>query len=177
MTLLHTAQSLGQLEKWDDALKQIASFIQKFPKSDYLAEAYFEQARAQQKLGRVEPAIADYQHAVDLSRAEVGARAQFMIGEIHFQQKNYREAIKDFQRVMFRYGTEVVDAGIRRWQVKSAFEAARCAELQIESAKKAADRQQQIGNAVRFYRFVLEQDPKGELAKQSKSRIEALSKL
>lgn len=177
MIMLHGAQSAGQLEQWEDVVAKIEPLFTKFPKSPYLADAYFERGRARQKLNQQDAAIQDYQQAADRSRGEVGARAQFMIGEIRFGRKEYDMAIKDFQRVMYRLGGDEVDSGVENWQAKAAFEAGRCAELRIQSAKTVDEKKQWTADAVKFYRFIVDRYPKHELVVQASRRLEALSGL
>ena len=177
LIILHSAQAAGQLEQWQQALDTITPLFEKFPKSPYLAEAYFERGRARQKLNQLDAAIKDYQQAVDRSRGEVGTRAQFMIGEIRFGRKQYAAAIKDFKRAMYRYGSEKVAPAIQNWQAKAALEAGRCAELNMQSAKTVAERKQWTADAVTFYRFVVDRFPKHELASQANRRLQALGGL
>jgi len=100
-----------------------------------------------------------------------------MLGEIGFQQKRLDDAIKDFQRVMFRYGTQQVPPEIKTWQAKAGFEAGRCSEVLIESAAGPGQRTSQIANAKKFYRYVVETHPDSELVPEAKKRLEALERL
>ena len=121
--------------------------------------------------------MADFKQAAERSRDAVGARAQFMLGEIGFQQKQFDEAIKDFQRVMFRYGTEQAPPEVKNWQAKAGFEAGRCCEVLIESAASPAERAVRIADAKKFYRYVVETHPDNELAAEAKKRLDVLAKL
>jgi TolA-binding protein len=174
---LHAGQAALQLEKFPESIGFLDALIEKFPESNYLAEAYFERGRARQKLNQLDQAVADFKQAAERSRDTVGARAQFMLGEIGFQQKRFDEAIKDFQRVMFRYGTEQVPPDLKNWQAKAGYEAGRCCEVLIESAASPAERTVRIADAKKFYRYVVETHPDNELATEAKKRLDALAQL
>jgi tetratricopeptide (TPR) repeat protein len=172
---LHAAQAAGQLERWEQSLALLDSLIKESPESSLVAEAYFERGRAKQELDQLDAAVADFQQASERSRGPVGARAQFMVGEVYFQKKEFDQAIKDFQRVMFRVAAD--GAEIRNWQAKAGYEAARCCEVQIQNAQSAADKAQRIADAKKFYRYVVDEHPQHELAVQAKKRLEELAKL
>lgn len=174
---LHAGQAALQLDKASESVAFFDALIEKNPESSYLAEAHFERGRARQKLNQIAEAVADFKEAAERSRDVVGARAQFMLGEIGFQQKHFDDAIKDYQRVMFRYGTEQVPPAIKSWQAKAGFEAGRCCDVMIESATSPAERSVRIADAKKFYRYVVETHPDNELAAQAKKRLEALAQL
>ncbi len=110
LALLHGGQSALQAEKWDQAIALLSQIPEKHQDSPYLPEAYCELGRAKQNSGKEADAMQDYEKAATLSRGEVGARARFMTGELAFSQKNFAEAVRQFQRVMFGYGGESADA-------------------------------------------------------------------
>ena len=100
-----------------------------------------------------------------------------MMGELHFQEKKYDEAVREFQRAMFGFGGEQATPETKNWQAKSGYEAGRVAEVQITTAKEAAAKQKLIADAKRFYTFVAEKHASHELAGEAKKRLEALGKL
>jgi TolA-binding protein len=100
----------------------------------------------------------------------------FMLGEVDFQRKQYDQAIKNFQRVMFRYTAEQATPDIKTWQAKAGFEAGRCAEVLIESAQ-AAKRAARIAEATKYYTYVVEKHPDNEMAAEAKKRLAVLAKL
>jgi tetratricopeptide (TPR) repeat protein len=177
LTALHGGQSAAQLEKWQQSLELLQAIPDKYPDSPYLPEARYELARAKHKLGKVDEALEDYRWAADRSRSAVGARAQFMAGEILFGKEQYDEAIKDFQRVMFRFGDEDISDDIRNWQAKAGYEAGRCSEVRITSAKNATQRAARIADATKMYTYVVEEHANHELAAEAAKRLEALKKL
>jgi TolA-binding protein len=178
LTLLHGGQSASQLKQYDEALKLFAAIPEKFPDTPYLPEAIYESGWAKQNLNKIADAIKDYAAAAEhKSRGEVSCRARFMLGELLFEQKNYAEAIKEFQRAMYGYGGDNAPEETKNWQAKSGYEAGRCAEVQIASAKDAATKTKLIADAKKFYSFVTEKHSMHDLAPEAKKRLEALAKL
>ena len=173
---LHAGQAALQLEKLPESIGFFNALIEKFPDSNYLAEAYFERGRARQKLNQLDQAVADFKQAAS-GRATRWGLAQFMLGEVGFQQKRFDDAIKDFQRVMFRYGTEQLPPDVKNWQAKAGYEAGRCCEVLIESAASPAERTVRIADAKKFYRYVVETHSDNELATEAKKRLDALAQL
>ena len=176
LALLHGGQSASQLKEWDKAVSFFESLLSRYDQSPYVPEARYELAFAQQNLGDEKSAMQNFTLAAESSRESLGARARFMIGELHFAGKDYRAAIREFQRVMFGFGGDAAADEIKPWQAKAAFEAARCSEVQIQDAA-ATERPGLIADARRFYQYVVEKHPEHELAAQAKSRLQVLSKL
>jgi TolA-binding protein len=176
LALLHGGQSASQLKQWDEASALLAQIPEKHADSPYVAEAYYELGWAKQNSGKGADALKDYEQAATMSRGAVGARARFMIGEFHFEQKKYAEAIREFQRAMYGYGGDNSAADVKTWQAKSGYEAARCAEVQIKDAAPAA-RAGLIAEAKKYYQYVIEKHPQDELATQAKERLAELAKL
>ena len=177
LMLLHGGQSAAQLKLWDESLKLLTAIPEKFPESPLLAEAIYEAGWAQQNLGKNDEALKNYEAAATKSRDHVGARARFMMGELHFAAKKHDDAIREFQRAMFGFGAEQATPETKNWQAKSGYEAGRCAEVQITEAKDAAAKQKAIADAKRLYTFVAEKHADHELAAQAKKRLDVLNKL
>ncbi len=177
LTLLHGGQAASQLKNWDDAVSLLAAIPEKFPETPLLAEAMYELAWARQNAGQKAEALTDYEVAATKSRDHVGARARFMMGELHFAEKKYDLAIQEFRRAMLGYGGEQAAAETKNWQAKSGYEAGRCAEVQIAAAQDAAQKQQFVRDARQFYTFIVEKHASHELAAEAKKRLEALKSL
>ncbi len=171
--LLHGGQSAGQLKQWKDSVALLDQLVEKYPQASYVAEAKYERGWAKQNLGQVDEALADYESAA-AARDHVGARARFMMGEIRFERKQYDDAVKDFQRVMFGFGGDKATAEAKTWQAKSGFEAARCYEVQIEGTADAAKKAATLANARKFYTYVVEKHPQDPLAADAKKRLDVL---
>lgn len=177
LALLHGGQSAAQLKKWKESLEMLQQLPTKFPESPYLAEAYYEAGWARQNSGKAEEALADYESAASKSRDHVGARARFMMGEIFFEQKKHVEAIREFQRAMFGFGGDAATAETKTWQAKAAFEAGRCAEVQLGAATDSDTKQMRLADAIRFYTQLVEKHPQDSLAGDAKKRLAELAKL
>ena len=124
----------------------------------------YERGWALQNLGRFDEALGEYQRVLDKQpksgekgNAEPAARSQFMIGQIQFQQKKYKEAVQSFYLVLgYPYP---------QWQADAAFEAAKCFEaLHMKS------------QAVKQYQELIEKFPQSDKLSAAKSRIEALQR-
>ena len=166
LTLLHSAQALGQIKSpqpdqrrdaWQKALALLDRSTKEFPDSAYLPEVLYERGWALQSLGKLDEALAEYDQAVAKGKdGEAAARAQFMIGEIQFQQKQHTEAVKSFFKVVYGYGYP-------QWQADAAYEAARCFEVLQKKTQ-----------AVKQYQELIEKFPQSDKTPLAKERIKAL---
>lgn len=157
LRLLHAGQAAAQLKQWEKSLEFLNQCTDQFPDSPYAPQAFYEQGWARQNLGDFDPAIKLYQRAIAIQDGEVAARAQFMIGEIQFAQKDYKEAINSYFKVMYGYSFPT-------WQAEATFEAARCFEV-LKKVDKAVD----------LYRELVEKFPESTRVALAKERIEKLA--
>ncbi len=172
LTLLHSAQALDTLalamlrpdqenqrkETWQKGLALLDRLVKESPDTAYLPEALYERGWALQNLGRFDEAMGEYQQVLAKSNAEPAARAQFMIGQIQFQQKKHAEAVKSFYLVLYGYPYP-------QWQADAAFEAAKCFEALHKKSQ-----------AVKQYQELIEKFPQSDKVTAAKSRIEALQR-
>ncbi len=172
LTVLHSAQALDTLalamlrpdqenqrkETWQKGLALLDRLIKENPDTTYLPEALYERGWALQNLGRFDEALGEYQQVLAKSNAEPAAQAQFMIGQIQFQQKKHAEAVKSFYLVLYGYPYP-------QWQADSAFEAAKCFEALHKKSQ-----------AVKQYQELIEKFPQSDKVTAAKSRIEALQR-
>jgi TolA-binding protein len=156
LALLHAGTAAGQLKQWKQSLELLNRCADEFPESPHLAQALYEQGWAQQNLGDLQKAMALYTQVIAKSSLEPAARAQFMIGEIQFQQKKHEEAIKSFFKVSYGYGYP-------RWQADATYEAARCFEV---LGKK--------DQALKQYQKLVSEFPQSDKVPLAKERIEQL---
>ena len=177
LTLLHGGQSAGQDGKWQPSLTMLDQVASKFPDTPYLAEAIYERGFAKQNLKQLEAAIKDYERAAELSRGEVGARGQFMIGEVLFEQKKFDAAIRAFKRVMYGYGGEKAVDAVKQWQAVAGYEAGRCAEVQIKDTSDADARAKLIADAKSSFTYVIQRHPKHDKVQQAREQLNNLTKL
>jgi outer membrane protein assembly factor BamD (BamD/ComL family) len=175
LILLHAGQSASQTDNWQQALELLQKIPEAYPDSEFVPQALYEQAWAKQNLNETDAAKQLYAATAEKeSREEVGARARFMLGELYFNEKDYKQAIAEFQRVVFGFGGDQASAGVKKWQAKSAYEIARCNDVQIRGAKTPQQRQQFVAQAKRFYKLVVEKFPDSEVAKLAAQRVAAL---
>jgi TolA-binding protein len=176
LTLLHGGQSAAQDGQWEASLAMLDQLTNKYPDTPYLAEAFYERGFAKQNLKQADTAMKDYEQAVELSRGEVGARGQFMIGEVLFEQKKFAAAIRAFKRVMYGFGGEKAADKVKQWQAVAGYEAGRCAEVQINNAAAEA-RPKLIADAKSSFSYVIQRHAKHDKAQQAKEQLNKLTKL
>ena len=160
---LHAGQALAQQKKWSESFDLLDKALIAHPNSAYVPELRYESAWAQQNLGRTDDAMARYEQVVAQTDREVSARARFMVGEILFEKRAYKEAIRNFFKVAYGYGYPESPDGVRVWQANASYEAARCFEVlnMLDQAKKS-------------YQEVVERYPTSDKAPLAKNRLEAL---
>jgi cellulose synthase operon protein C len=172
LTLLHSAQAVDTLalamlradqenqrkEGWKKGLALLDRLLKEAPDTAYLPEVLYERGWALQNLGRLDDAMGEYQQVLAKSSAEPAARAQFMIGQIQFQQKKHAEAVKSFYLVLYGYAYP-------QWQADAAFEAAKCYEALHKKSQ-----------AVKTYQELIEKFPQSDKVGAAKSRLEALQR-
>ncbi len=177
LLLLHGAQSAAQEGQWEAARKWLDEFLTQHADSPLAPEAQYELGRAAHQLGDLPAARRAWEQATSTSKSVIAVQAQFMLGELAFEQKQFDEAVKQFRRTMLRFGAERAPAEFHPWQARAAFEAARCHEVRIRDAKSAAERLRHMEEANRFYRHVVEKYPQNELAETARKRLAALAQL
>jgi len=173
LALLHAGQSAAQLNDWQGAIVTLDDAAKRFPKTPYLPEITYEQASARHNLAAENlagnnrarqdeaPKLQDealklYESVTEQTEREVAARARFMIGNIHFERKDFTEAVRHFVRVAFVYAYP-------EWQAKALFEAARC----FENLGK-------VEQAVQSYRDIVEKFGKTPEAEEAKKQLKRL---
>lgn len=174
LVFLHGGQSAAQLKKWQTAIEWYNELRERFPSSEYLPQIFYETGFAYQQLNKPTEALGFYQELADKYRNATAARARFMMGEIHFANREYDQAIPEFQRVMYGFGADQAPDEIKNWQAKSGFEAGRCSDLLLQNAKTDNARNKARNYATDFYRYVIEKHPDHELADKSRDRLEKL---
>jgi len=159
----HAAQTAAQLKAWPESLSLADKALKEFPESAYRPELFYEAGWAQQNLGKPDEAAKLYEQVIASSDREPAARARFMIGEIFFEKKEFKEAVRHFFKVAYGYGYPRAPEPIRAWQANASYEAGRSFEAlnMTEQAKKS-------------YREVVERYPSSDKATLAKDRLQAL---
>lgn len=173
---LHGAQCYREQKDWRNCESWLTVITKRFPESPYFATTLYEMGFCKQKQNQIKDALKYYSEVANTYRTVVGARARFMMGEVYFAQRDFAKAIPEFQRVMYGFGGDRAPEEIKNWQVKSAFEAARCSEVLIESLRGTA-RKKVIETAQEFYAFIVDKHAAHDLAAQAQSRLGELQKL
>lgn len=157
LALLHAGQAAAQVKQFSESEKLLMRLVREFPDSPHLPEAFYELGWVRQNLQRLDEAVAAYEQVIARTDREVAARAQFMIGEIQFQQKNHKEAIKSFFRVVYGYSAP-------KWQADAAYEAARCFEVLGQKTQ-----------AITMYKELIDKFPQSDRAGLAKQRLTELT--
>ncbi|MEN6451892.1 MAG: tetratricopeptide repeat protein [Thermoguttaceae bacterium] len=156
---LRRAQILAKREQWSEAA-QIAAAIEKdFPRFDqqYDVDCLLGQCLAMQAdFDAARRAYARVILSPTGAKTETAARAQWLIGESYFHQKNYEAALREYLKLEILYAYPA-------WQAAALFEAAKCHEL-LGQKKEAAE----------VYRQLLDRYPKSPLVADAKKRLRDL---
>jgi TolA-binding protein len=161
MVALRRAQILAQREQWLDAHELAAKIEADFPGFQQQYEVDYLLGRCLANRAEFDAARQAYKKVIDSAagaKTETAAMAQWMIGETFFHQKNYRAAIKEYQRVEPLYDFPV-------WQAASLLQAGKCHELLNETRE-----------AEQLYRQILAVYAKTPFAEQAAERLEKLGK-
>lgn len=173
---LHAAQCLREAKRWAECEQWLNVVLSRYSDSPYRPTAVYELGFCKQKQGRLDEALKLYADVADNYRNEVAARSRFMMGEVQFERKEYLKAIPEFQRVMYGFGGDRAPEGIKNWQVRSAFEAARCSEVLIANLR-GEGREKVKDSAQEFYLYIVEKHAAHELASKAQTRLGELKRL
>jgi TolA-binding protein len=159
LALLHAGQAAAQLKQWEKGLKHLARGVDQFPDSAVIPELLCELGWVHQNLGHLTEAVDHYERTiaktdqVGRANSESAARAQFLIGEVQFQNKEHAEAVKSFFKVAYGYSYPT-------WQANATYEAARCFEV---LGKKT--------QAAKMYQELVEKYPQSDKVSLAKQRL------
>jgi TolA-binding protein len=156
---LRAAQSLGQLEQWQEAKRVADEGVDRFGSFPLTHEFNFLQARGLEDSGRLSDAQKVYQQVIDSKEggdSETAAIAQWLIGEIYFHQENYAQAIKAYYLVDSQFAYE-------QWRSAALLQAGKCQE-NLEN----------FAHAQRLYTRLIEQFPESSHRQSAEDRIKRL---
>jgi TolA-binding protein len=125
MIALRRAQVLAHRQQWDAAYAIAAKIAGEFPAFEQQYEVDYLLGRCLADRADFEGARQAYQRAIRApqgAKTETAAKAQWMIGESYFHQKNYEAALRAYLRVEILYA-------FPHWQALALLEAAKCHEL------------------------------------------------
>lgn len=156
MVILRVAQVAAHQRRWPDALDAGRKLAKQFPGFRLQYEADYIIGRSLSARGRFAAARDAYNRVVRSpagSQTETAAMAQWMIGESFFHQKEYRYALRAYERVTSLHS-------FARWHAASLLQAGKCHE--------ALDEPQE---AVKSYVQLIQQYPKSEFASAASMRL------
>jgi TolA-binding protein len=121
----------ASLQQWPASQAGFAALIQQFPAFELVNEARYGLGYALQKQNKLDEASATYLLITKSTDTETAAKSRFMMGEIAFSQKNYKDAIEHFLEAAVGYPYE-------EWQALGYFEAGRCF-IELKETTKAKE--------------------------------------
>ncbi|MBX3411906.1 MAG: tetratricopeptide repeat protein [Pirellulales bacterium] len=133
MVALRRAQIFAGRREWDEAYEMASQIAGQHPGFAQQYEVDYLIGRCHASQARFEDARGAYALAVSSAtggKTETAAMAQWMIGETHFHQRNYRAAIREYLRVEILYAYP-------EWQAAALLQAAKCHE-QLHEPQQAA---------------------------------------
>jgi TolA-binding protein len=153
-------ECLVQLERWADALPLAETFLTEEPSDPLHLEVEYAHGRALQGLARFDDARAAFDRVIQgRERSDLAARAQFMKGESYFHQREYREAIREYWRVVLQYEAP-------KWQALALLQAGKVHEA-LDEWSKAAETYEKLQQPP------YTQDPSAE---EARKRLDAVRK-
>lgn len=155
---LRLAQALVLEKKWDEAYAVASQIEKQFPGFQEQYEVDYVIGRYLANKADFEEARQAYQKVINSpsgAKTETAAKAQFMIAETFFHQKDYDEAKRQYLRleILYAYPT---------WQAAAMLQAAKSHE-QLGEWKEAAE----------AYAKLLQTYPQTEFAKEATGRLRA----
>jgi TolA-binding protein len=152
-------QSLLATEQWKEVVQAADALKADAPADPVIPQVDYARGRALMKLARYDEARTTFQGIIDARKGgELVARAQLMIGETYFHQKDYHEAIRQFLKVDILYDAPP-------WQAAALLETG-----------KAYEQLAQWADAAETYERIRARFPDEPLAKDALSRLEAARK-
>lgn len=159
MVPLRRAQILAHEKQWHDALEMAEQIEPDFPEFEQLYEVDYVIGRCQASSGRFDDARAAYRRVVKSesgAKTETAAKAQWMMGETFFHQKNFESALREYLKVEILYDYP-------QWQAAALFEAAKCHE-HLGEQKEAEE----------LFAKVAKSYPDSPLAKDAAQRVKTI---
>jgi TolA-binding protein len=124
MVPLRHAQSLAHLQRWAEAQRIAEGIAAAHPRFEAQYEVDYVLGRCLAGQALFAEARAAYERVTRSTaggKTETAAMAQWMIGETHFHQKDYRTALREYLRVEILYAYP-------KWQAAALLQAGKCCE-------------------------------------------------
>ena len=97
-----------------------------------------------------------------------------MLGDQLFTNKKFDEAITQFKLTFYGYGGTSAAAEVKSWQAYAAYEAARCRLVQMGTATSAEAQQKFKNEAIKHFKFLVENYPNDRLTEQASKELAKL---
>lgn len=152
------AEIYWQKKGYSEVAATVADFRAWDPKSTLLYQAEEVLGRAYKSQGKFDEARAAFKRVIadpNGERTQTAAKAQLMIAETYYLQKDYKSALQQYLTVDILYAYP-------EWQAPALFQAGACDEQLGEWSK-----------AVQDYESLIAKFPKSEWAEKAKPRLEA----
>ena len=93
------------LRKRPEAIQTLKTFLKKYPKHLRVGEAHYKIGRQLWNIGRDQEAINHLKKAVGKSLvSNISIKSQFIMGRIHEGNKQYSQALKQYNRLLSKFG-------------------------------------------------------------------------
>jgi tetratricopeptide (TPR) repeat protein len=120
MSLKNLGIAYQDLKRWRDAERVWTQMLNRFPASDYAAEAALNIARCKMEYGDYRGAISAYEQSLPLLDSEAKARAFYWMGTSYERLEDYQSAVVQFLKVPY------LASGGGLWVVTAELKAAEC---------------------------------------------------
>lgn len=180
LTHLHGAVSGNQIQRHEESLNFANRLIESEATEGLKLEGWFEKGRAQMRLRQNEEARASFAKVTTDRVGELGAKAYCMIGDLHFVDKNFDEAISTYTNVFYGYGGSQKNELVDPWQGYAIYHAARCSYVQIQQAKLDGDTElvtKLASDAAKLYEKLLADYPDDQFASEAQAELTIVQQL
>ncbi len=155
---LRLAQVWCHQKRWDEAYEVASTIAADYPRFEEQYEVDYVLGRCLSNRGEFEPARETYRRVIQSrqgEKTETAAKAQLMIAESYYHQKNYQQALREYLalEILYDYPT---------WQAAAVFQAAKCHEM-LGEWKQAAEE----------YARLLADYPNTSFLEDAKERLQA----
>lgn len=159
MVPLRRAQIRVQLKQYAEAREIAEQIGRDFPQFEQQYEVDYVLGRTHAMAAEFDEAREAYQRVIRSprgSRTETAAMAQWMLAETYFHQRNFAEALKEYQRV------ETVYVSFAQWQALALLQAGKCCE-QLGQWTQASE----------TYARLIKNHPQSSQSAEASSRLQA----
>jgi TolA-binding protein len=158
---LRLAQCLGQQQQWKQAYELLENFPRDYPRFEEQYEVDYLRGRCLADRADFDAARDAYRNTIRSpqgAKTETAAKAQLMIAESFFHQKNYEAALREYLRAEMGYAYPAIQAA-------ALMQAAKCHELLGEWKQ-----------AVESYNRLLQTYPAATLVGEARERVQVAAR-